>query len=151
LKHIIDSAGQYGIPVALLDLKTPSSLAALGYMGIMPQIQKLTSLNLLILPDVAYGDPANVSLTYSRRASAGFGLPASEFAYSVSNDMLGVQAQFLPLDNASHLASFGGTRLIPLPPADAIQATQDGPSLDVLRPVRPGSAWWGFAPLNMGK
>jgi hypothetical protein len=133
LKHIIDSAGQYGIPVALLDLKTPSSLAALGYMGIMPQIQKLTSLNLLILPDVAYGDPANVSLTYSRRASAGFGLPASEFAYSVSNDMLGVQAQFLPLDNASHLASFGGTRLIPLPPADAIQATQDGPSLDVRR------------------
>ncbi|MDP2995744.1 MAG: hypothetical protein Q8N46_11560, partial [Anaerolineales bacterium] len=48
LKHILDNAGQYGVPVALLDLKTPASLAALDYLGITPQIQSLTSHGLLI-------------------------------------------------------------------------------------------------------
>jgi hypothetical protein len=134
LKHILDSAELYGIPVALLDLKTPASLAALDYMGIMPQIQRLASHGLLILPDVAYAEPANISLAFSRRAAAGFNLPASQFVYSAaSNLQSNYLAQFLPLDNSSHLARSGGTRLIPLPAADAIQATQDGPSLDVRR------------------
>lgn len=133
LKHILDSVGQYGIPVALLDLKTPGSLAALKYMGIMPQIQNLTSHSLLTLPDVAYGDPGDKSLSFSLRAAAGFGLPASQFAYSTSNILLDYLAQFLPLNDASHMASSGRTKLIPLPAADDIQATQDGPSLDVRR------------------
>ncbi|MCX6036255.1 MAG: hypothetical protein NTV38_15000 [Chloroflexi bacterium] len=134
LKHILDNARLYGVPVALLDLKTPASLAALDYMGITPQIQNLTSHGLLILPDVAYGEPVDISLDFSRRAAAGFGLPASQFVYSTpSNLQSNYLAQFLPLDNSSHLARSGGTRLIPLPAADAIQATQDGPSLDVRR------------------
>jgi len=134
LKHILDNAGQYGIPVALLDLKTPASLAALDYMGLTPQIQNLTSHSLLILPDVAYGEPANISLAFSRRAATGFGLPTSQFAYSAgSNLQSDYLAQFLPLDNSSQLARSGRTRLIPLPAADAIQATQDGPSLEVRR------------------
>ena len=134
LKYILDNAGQYGVPVALLDLKTPASLAALDYLGITPQIQSLTSRSLLILPDVAYGEPADISLGFSRRAAAGFGLPASQFVYSAaSNLQSNYLAQFLPLDTTSHLARSGGTRLIPLPAEDAIQATQDGPSLDVRR------------------
>lgn len=134
LKNILDNVGQYGIPVALLDLKTPASLAALDYLGITPQIQNLTSRGLLILPDVAFGEPANVSLDFSRRAAAGFGLPASLFVYSAaSNLQSNYLAQFLPFDTTSHLARSRGTRLIPLPAADAIQATQDGPSLAVRR------------------
>ncbi len=133
LKHILDSSGQYGIPVALLDLKTPASLAALNYLGILPQIQKLVSRNLLILPDVAYADPVNASLKFSRRAAAGFGLPASQFVYSSFGIQVDYLAQFFSLDNATQLASSGRTRLIPLPAADEIQATQDGPSLDVRR------------------
>jgi hypothetical protein len=134
LKNILDNVGQYGIPVALLDLKTPASLAALDYLGITPQIQNLTSRGLLILPDVAFGEPANVSLDFSRRAAAGFGLPASLFVYSaVANLQSNYLAQFLPLDTTSHLAHSRGTRLIPLPAADAIQATQEGPSLAVRR------------------
>ncbi len=134
LKHILDNAGQYDVPVALLDLKTPASLAALDYMGITPQIQNLTSRGLLILSDVAYGEPANISLGFSRRAAAGFGLPVSQFVYSAaSNLQSNYLAQFLPLGNTSHLARSGGTRLIPLPAADAIQATPDGPSLNVRR------------------
>jgi hypothetical protein len=134
LKHILDNAGRYGVPVALLDLKTPASLAALDSMGITLQIQSLASRGLLILPDVAYGEPADISLDFSRRAAAGFGLPASQFVYSASADLQpGYPAQFLPLDSSSHLARSGGRRLIPLPAADAIQATQDGPSLHVRR------------------
>jgi len=134
LKHILDNAGQYGVPVALLDVKTPASLAALDTMGATQQIQNLASRSLLILPDVAYGEPANISLDFSRRAAAGFGLPASQFVYSASANLQpGYPAQFLPLDSSSHLATSGGKRLIPLPAADAIQATQDGPSLDVRR------------------
>jgi hypothetical protein len=133
LKHILDCAGKFGIPVALLDLKTPASLAALNYLGILPQIQNLVSRNLLILPDVAYADPANVSLGYSRRVAAGFGLPASQFAYSPSDIQVDYLAQFFPLDNTTQLARSGRTRLIPLPATEETQATQDGLLLEVRR------------------
>jgi hypothetical protein len=134
LKYILANAAQVRVPVVLLDLKTPASLAALDYLGLMPRIQRLTDRGLLILPDVAYGEPADIALAFSRRAAAGFGLPASQFVYSAaSNLQSNYLAQFLPLGIASHLARSGGTRLIPLPAVDAIQATQDGPSLDVRR------------------
>ncbi len=90
LKHIVDNAGKYDIPVALLDIKTPDSLAALNYMGIIPQIQDLARRGLLILPDVAYGEPAEKSILFSRRAAAGFGLPTSQFAYNPSNFQTGL-------------------------------------------------------------
>ncbi len=133
LKHVLDAAGQYDIPVALLDLTTPASLAALNYMGILPQIRNLDSRNLLILPEVAYGDPATISFGFSKRAADGFNLATSQFVYSTSGTLVDSLAQFFPLDNNTQLASSGRTRLIPLPAADDIQATQDGPSLDVRR------------------
>ncbi len=117
LKYILDNAGQYSIPVALLDLKTPASLAALDYLGITPQIQSLTSRSLLILPDVAYGEPANISLGFSRRAAAGFGLPASLFVYDPALNLQSIYlAQFLPLDTTTHLTHTGGrgSSLFPL-------------------------------------
>ena len=97
---------------------------------------------LLILPDVAFGEPATVALGLSGRAVAGFGLPASQFVYALSPDPLanlkqaalaGYRAQFLPLADDTHLAKSDGRLLIPLPSANAIQATQDGPSLEVRR------------------
>ena len=134
LKNILDGAGQYNLPVALLDIKNPASLAALDYLGGLPQLQNLNERGLLILPDVAYADPAEISLDFSRRAAAGFGLPASPFVYAASSDPLpGYPAQFIPLADASRLAASGGTRFIPLPAADALQATADGPALDVRR------------------
>lgn len=133
LKHVLDAAGQYDIPVALLDLTTPTSLAALNYMGILPQIRNLDSRNLLILPEVAYGDPATISFGFSKRAADGFNLATSQFVYSTSGTLVDSLAQFFPLDNNTQLASSGRTRLIPLPAADDLQATQDGPSLDVRR------------------
>ena len=142
LKYILAAAGQFGFPVALLDLKNPASLAALDFMGNIPEIQALSARDLLILPDVAYGEPANLALGSSSRAVAGFGLPASQFVYAISSDPLasvkqvalaGYRAQFLPLTDHTHLAKSDGRLLIPLPPANTIEATQDGPSLEVRR------------------
>ncbi len=106
LKHILDAAGQYAVPVALLDLKTPASLAALNYFGVIPQIQNLADRGLLVLPDVAYGDPVAVSLGFSQRSAAGFGLPASQFAYSTSGFRSDYLAQFISLDNSDPPCSF---------------------------------------------
>jgi hypothetical protein len=142
LKYILAAARQFGFPMALLDLKNPASLAALDFMGNLPEIKDMEARGLLILPDVAYGEPATVALGLSNRAAAGFGLPSSQFVYALSPDPLaslkqsalaGYRAQFLPLADDTHLAKSGGRLLIPLPTGDAIQATQDGPSLEVRR------------------
>ena len=134
LSHVLEGAERYHLPLVLLDLKTPASLAALNYLGVLPQIQTLCSQGLLVLPDVAYAEPARVSLGFSRRAAAGFDLPASQFVYSASaNLQLQYPTQFITLVDATHLSRSADTRLIPLPaPADS-QATIDGPSLDVRR------------------
>lgn len=134
LKLILDGAQQYKVPVALLDIKNPASLAALDYVGSMAQTRYLVENGLLILPDVAYAEPADISLNFSRQAAAGFGLPVSQFVYDASyNIQTNYLAQFYPLADAFHLAHSGGTRLIPLPAADRLEATDRGPSLDVRR------------------
>jgi len=142
LKYILAAAGQFGFPMALLDLKNPASLAALDFMGNLPEINALQAGGLLLLPDVAFGEPTTVALGLSDRAAAGFGLPSSQFVYAPSPNPLpdlkqaalaGYRAQFLPLADDTHLAKSDGRLLIPLPTANAIQATQDGPSLEVRR------------------
>ncbi len=132
LNLVLQPAAQFGIPLALLDLKTPASLAALDDLGQTGRIRRLSDLGLLILPDVVFAEPADVSLAFSRRASAGFNLPASPFIYSATAGLQpGYLAQFASLPDPTRLAADGRTRLIPLPPADAVQATDEGPSLDV--------------------
>jgi hypothetical protein len=157
LLHIVKGAGQYGVPVALLDIKNPASLAALSFMGKIPVLKDLYVHGLLILPDVAYGEPTDVALNFSRLAATGFGLPASQFVYATSPissavptslipvrddavstqarqaSILGYKARFLSLSDSSHLSSSAGTRLIPIPPSNALEATADGLSLDVRR------------------
>ena len=142
LKHLLAGASQYNIPVALLDVKTPASLAALDFMGVISSLQDLEQRGLAILPDVAYSEPSDMALAFSRRAADGFGLPVSQFVYASAsanaveesgeqNPLAGYRAQFLALADRSHLAYSGGTRLIPLPAKDNVEATEDGPSLSV--------------------
>jgi len=134
LQLILDAAEQNQVPVALLDLKTPASLAALNYLGGTAQVSRMMERGLLILPDVVYGSPAAVALNFSRRAAAGFGLPASQFVFSPYPEVqTSYLAQFGALTDATHAHRSGGTLLIPLPAADAVQATDQGPSLDVRR------------------
>lgn len=134
LRHILDASRRYGLPVALLDLKNPASLAALDHIGATAQVRAMAARGLLILPEVAYSRPADVALASSRRAAAGFGLPGSRFVYAPFPDPLpGTRARFISLPEATGIARLGGTKLIPLPPAEPLQATESGPSLEARR------------------
>ncbi|MEW6094584.1 MAG: hypothetical protein AB1531_11545 [Chloroflexota bacterium] len=150
LKHILDSVETYQRPVALLDLKTPASLAALDFMSALPQVKRLAAQGLLLLPEAAWSQPADMALELSRDAAEGFGLPGSPFVYASGSDpSIGLRRaqpvdsgqrlqpayryQFLSLPDASRLARSGMTRLVPLPTTEPAQATSDGPSLEVRR------------------
>ena len=133
LKHVLDAARGYGIPIALVDLKTPSSLATLDFLGVTGDLRQMTKDGLLILPDAAFSEPVDAALDSSRRAAKGFNLPASPFVYSASGDLMsGARAQFAHLPDAAHLSRSGGTRLLPLPTDSVVpQATTDGLSLNL--------------------
>ena len=147
LTNILNAVIHTGVPVALLDIKNPASLAALNFMGNVLELQDLNAHGLLILPDVAFGEPADIALDINRRAGLGFGLPVSQFLYSSSNaasagtpmtrsgpvSIPGYHARFVQLSDSTHLASSATTRLIPLPSPAAVEATTDGPALDVRR------------------
>lgn len=132
LRNVLDNAERYGIPVALLDLKTPSSLSALDFMGKIDQIQRMVARRLLILPDVAYGEPADVSQAFSREAAQAFGLPASLFVYAPFSNLLpAYRYQFTNLPDTTHLARHAGLTLIPIPIQTDVQAADNGLSLNV--------------------
>ena len=135
LKHVLAAASASGIPITLADLKIPASLAALDFLGITGDLRRMAKDGLLILPDVAYAEPAGRSLDSSRLAAQAFGLPASPFDYSATSGILpGAGSQFVSLPDPTRLSHSAGTRLIPLPaPGVTPQATEDGPSLAVRR------------------
>lgn len=135
LRYVLDAAETYRVPVTLLDLKTPGSLSALAFTGdALAQVRRMADAGLLILPDAAWSQPVEQALSLSRDTAVGFDLPASLFAWSPLPDLLpGYRFQFLPLPDASRLASQGGVRLIPLPSGDDPQVGQDGPTLQVRR------------------
>jgi hypothetical protein len=138
LRYVLDASAKYHIPVALLDLKKPDSLAALNYMEMLWQPQSMSNNGLLILPDVAYAEPVDASLQASRKATEGFGPAGSQFVYDPTGNFSataldGYTAEFIRLPDPSHLAFANGRRLIPLPQAEAVEATESGPSLGVRR------------------
>ncbi len=149
LFRLLQTSAEAGVPVALLDLKTPTSLAALDYLGGMERLRTLQAQGLVILPDVAFGDPqaAAISLEYSRRAALAFGLPASPLLFGPVPAALSgsYPAAFAVLAESDHLAANYGQRLIPLPgpvyPADtnaeavrqAAIADANGPSPAVVQ------------------
>ncbi len=134
LRHILDSMEEYQVPVALLDLKTPASLAGVNFIGALPQVQRLAEASLLLLPETAFSQPADIALAFSRDASRAYGLPGSQFSYSAEPMVLtGSLAQFISLPDSAHLSRSDSTRLIPLPSEDPPQATVDGPALEVRR------------------
>ena len=134
LKYVLDGSKQYKIPLALLDLKTPARLAALDYLGAMAQVQYMNRQGLLILPEVAYAEPGDISLKFSQAAADGFGLPASPYVFNASGLVQpGYAGQFISMPDVAHLALAGGKRFLPLPSESTVEATENGPSLEVRR------------------
>ena len=57
LGALLAAARHAGVPVALLDLKSPRALSALDYIGALPRIRNMQSQHLLILPEALPGFP----------------------------------------------------------------------------------------------
>ena len=128
LNLLVSAAAQNHIPIALLDLKTPASLAALDFLGRTKRIQALAATGELLLPDAAWSSPGTAALALSRESAAGFGLPASPFVYAADGSLQGgAQAQFIDLPDAYRLGRSGATLLIPLPITDPAQVGTNGP------------------------
>lgn len=134
LKILLDAAQASGLPLVLLDVRQPASLAALEYVGALGRLRNLTERGLLILPEVAYSQPAERSLVFSRQAGRSFSLPDSPFVYAAGGELLPrYRLQFIPLTDTSHLARWGSLRLAPLPTDEAAQFDENGLALDVRR------------------
>jgi hypothetical protein len=136
LTHILSNASVQNLPVILLDLKTPSSLSALDFIGALPHARDLVKSGLLLLPDVAFASPNDLSLTASRVAAQAFNLPGSLFVFSPDSHLqTGYRYQFVSLPESSHLIRQAGQILIPLPDLSSrdapAQATNQGLSLEV--------------------
>ena len=136
LKHILANAEKYAIPVVLLDLKIPSDLSALEFIGALPQVQNLVNQDLLLLPEIAFAFPDDLSLQFSRGIASAFELPDSIFVYSGDGQLqTDYRFQFIDLPDRSHLLLQDGKTLIPLPELEQnstpIQTSYEGLSLDV--------------------
>ncbi len=134
LRYLLQAVERYRVPVVLLDLLTPASLAALDFSGFLPKVQQLQAGALLTLPQVACSSPWQAALDLSRQAAQDFGLSAGPGVYACGAETLpGPFLQFLTLEDPGHLATDGGTRLIPVSTLPVDQATQDGVSVEVRR------------------
>lgn len=135
LRQLLDAARDASLPIALLDLKRPDSLAGLDLVGGLETVQQMQEDGLLILPEVAYGDPlaAAARLERSRRVAANYGLEQSPFAYGALNaqQLGGFRAVFAADEGVQES---GGVIRIPLPvAAQTMPADAQGPSLEVRR------------------
>jgi hypothetical protein len=125
LSVLLQAASQSNIPVAVLDLKRSEQLSALESVGGMAFISQLQKDKLLLLPDLAYGDPqaAATSLQFSLIAGQRFRLSTSPFLYGAVDiptpgglETLGKhQGAFARLQDSSHLRVWNNIRLVPLP------------------------------------
>ena len=81
LHHLLNAVKDNQVPVFLLDLKTPTTLSILDFMGVLPEIQRLANLRLAILPDNArYEIPADGISTIPD--SYTYNLPSTPFLYA---------------------------------------------------------------------
>ncbi len=97
LRNLLEASQYFSVPLFLLDLKTPTSLAYLDYLGVLEEVVNLNRAGLVILPDVIpIGVQAATSdvhfaiperalawgAAFSRRTAQTFGLRASQMLYT---------------------------------------------------------------------
>jgi hypothetical protein len=118
LFQLLDASERTKIPLTLLDLKTPNSLAGLDILGGLPLVKKLQAQGLLLLPDVAYGDPEAVaeSLALTRQVTLNYGLRTSPFLFGpVKAPLPGKYAAVFYSSNQPNILINQHIRYIPLP------------------------------------
>jgi hypothetical protein len=117
LYQLLRAADQYDVPLALLDLKQPASLAALDLMGQLDWLKYLDERRLLILPDTMTGDPdaQEYSLSLSRKTGERYGLAESHFLFgAISNPAPAVYSSGF-YTGGDRILSRSDMRLVPLP------------------------------------
>jgi hypothetical protein len=119
LRHLIEAASTYQIPVILTDLLHPTSLSGLDAVGGLKVVQRAFRRGTLILPTPAIGAPPLTPWTHSlaQDIRAQFDLDASIInfgAFPVTNLHPG-QTYFFRSKDTSHIFQINQTRLIPLP------------------------------------
>jgi hypothetical protein len=167
LYNLLRTASNQHIPMALLDLKTPTSLSALDYGEGLVTLLDIADKDLLILPErlptTSLPGPLQAQLvSESRETGLDFGLPASQFIYApLSEDLPSgypiIFASDSPIQDRenSELTPVEITRwkdslIIPVPetlPKD--QATLSGPSLAVRRALIETAQYSPFHLLNL--
>jgi len=132
LKHLLDAAEEYQIPVVLLDLKEPENLSASDAMGVLPRIKNLAGQGLLILPENGkLLEAASPPPGPAARAQE-FGFPKSPFSYNLSTSGF----QFVFLEDRTHLYRPLFSSITYFPTAAEVESTlptPNGPSLEVRR------------------
>ena len=119
LRHLLDAAKEYQVPVVLLDLRKPSTLSVLDAMGLLPQIKQMEAEGLLVLPDQAEGE---AFFGFSSSPFSWGGKPSS-FAFISSSD-----------PNHLHHPLLNKATFIPIATkTDSNHPTPNGPSLEVRR------------------
>jgi hypothetical protein len=118
LFQLLKASDKFDIPLVLLDLKNPSSLAAMATMDQLQWVRTLEERGLLVLPDSASGDleDAAYSLNLSRRTGSQYSLQPSPFLFAPLQGPLpeGYQAAF-HVSADERIAQISSGRLIPLP------------------------------------
>lgn len=93
LRYLLSAAASVGTPIFLMDLKTPTSLSALDYIGGIKIVQALSKQGWVTLPNVILTDISNPTLpnwVYQRLAKEShqtgldFSLPDNRFLYTPS-------------------------------------------------------------------
>lgn len=138
LAHVLSNMDIYDIPVVFLDLKDPTSLAALDYVNGIPLVKDLINRDLLIVPDTAFAKPDPISLISSKNTALTFNLPGSLFVFAADSTIQpGYIFQFFSLPDQTHLLNQSGRILIPLSDLSKsnspIQATVEGLDLEIRR------------------
>lgn len=136
LRHLLQQADLYNIPIVLLDIKTPENLSALDFINGMQLIRDLDQQGLALLPDVVDSHQINYSMRLNQKIAKSFGLPGSSFLFSLDpsldNDY---PFQFMSLSNLTQVQRYSDHVYIPLPnfsPQEAItQVNRDGLNLDI--------------------
>jgi hypothetical protein len=118
LRHLLEAAAGNEVPIVLLDLKTPTSLSALDYLGQAGEVQAMRDQGLLGLAEPAYGYPplAAAALDDDRDAGLSFGFPSSTSAYLPAPAAIPARYRlvFAPITDKSHVLRWQRTRYVPV-------------------------------------
>ncbi|WP_299024781.1 hypothetical protein [uncultured Thermanaerothrix sp.] len=119
LRHLINAAVQYRIPIVLADLMHPPSLAGLDAVGGLKLVQQAHRQGWLILPTAAMGAPEltpwTQDLSKAIRDYFGFSDSPLRFGAFPIDELRAGRAYFSRLSEASHILQLNSTRLLPLP------------------------------------